>query len=569
MEEFNLTLLASLAVTSIACTALAAFIGYLLQKPFGAFLFAILTLLSFFLLLALALVSPLAMILGMVVIGLLGALLGKIMFKTKGAFIVAILWVSLCGLFGAGYLLSGFWGVVLITIPAMLLFWFTIFVLMAWYVLPTSDKENTSQAETGSNGHVLSTSDKEQRILAMKSFLTFNLERNYPYYVVEDREAELRVKGNRFGQSFVGPGIVLTDANHVVLIWDGLNYKGVRPPGLTFTHRFEEIKEVFDLRPQLRSFNVRAITKDGIALDFLAFVPFRISTGEKQPSFKIETEAKPAKKGGLGEKVVLEDSPLLGSQDIKTGAIPMKKRGSGKKHTIQGNPFPYSEDAVLRAARAQMIEYQREGEGKAQIESRDSKPWHELVPLMAKRVLRNIIAQYTFDQLCGPFDPSSDPRSEIKDRYLTDLGKAVESWGIQIVGGGISNLMPADKNVLNTRIENWRTLWAPKIIAQLGKAEAEALHLAAKARARAHGDLITKINTILNSADIDGKTVGSWAAVLQFIDAIEEMMGNEMVRRALPGDTVKTLQMLRDVVNQGPKPAESSGRREPLPGPMP
>lgn len=575
MEDYNLTLLASLAVTSIPCTALAAFIGYLLQKTFGAFLFAVLTLLSFFLLLALALVSPFAMILGMIIIGLLGSLLGKIMFKTKGALIIVTLWSSLCGLFGIGYFLSEIAGVVLITIPAMLLFWFVIFRLMAWHVLPTEGKE--------------------QRILAMKSFLTFNLERNYPYYVVEDRIADLRVKGNRFGQAFVGPGIVLTGADHVVLIWDGLNYKGVRPPGLTFTDRFEEIKEVFDLRPQLRSFMVKATTKDGIALDFLAFVPFRISTGEEAPSFNIETEVMPKEKEVVQEEFVFHYSQTIDdSQYPEMTQLPAKKGGPRKKHTITGNPFPYSEDAVIRAARAQMIEYRRQGEGKAQVESRNSKPWHELVPLMADRVLKNIIAQYTFDQLCEPFDPQRDPRTEIRERYLTDLKAAVEPWGVQIVGGGISNLMPADKAILNTRIEHWRTLWAPKIIAQLGKAEAEALSLEAEARALAYKELITRIGSTLaqyqgtseeyaddhhqgeqrRQATLEKceeayKKLGSWAAVLQFIDTIENMMGNEMVRRALPGDVISTLNMLKDAVNQGSKPAESSEKREPLPGLLP
>lgn len=556
MEELNLTLLASLAITSIPCTAVAAFIGYLLQKTFGALLLATLTLVSFFILLAMAIPGPLTLIVGMIIVGLLGALLGRLMFKTKGALIIVALWGSLCGLFGIGYFLSEIAGVVLVTIPAMLLFWFTIFVLMAKYVLPTKDNE--------------------QRWLAMKSFLTFNLERNYPYYVVEDREAELRVKGNRFGQSFVGPGIVLTGADHVVLIWDGLNYKGVRPPGLTFTHRFEEIKEVFDLRPQLRSFMVKAVTKDGITLDFLAFVPFKINTGKENPSFDIE-EFKPEVKEKKGVQALIArwiSQARAFLEKCSQKILPKAKRKNTKKpqrkkYTIKGNPFPNSPDAVLSAARAQMIEYRREGEGKAQVESRNSKPWHELVPLMADRVLKNIIAQYTFDQLCEPFEPKSDPRTEIRERYLTDLKAAVEPWGVQIVGGGISNLLPADKAVLNTRIEHWRTLWAPKIIAQLGKAEAEAVSLEAKARALAHKDLITRIGSTLAQCQQAGEKLGSWAAVLQFIDTIENMMGNEMVRRALPGDVISTLNMLKDAVNQGPKPAESSEKLEPLPGLQP
>jgi len=348
-----------------------------------------------------------------------------------------------------------------------------------------------------------------QRRDAMRSLLAFSWGTNRPYHVVEDRKTVQRASGDCSEEFFTGPGIVLTDANHAVAIGGGLVFRSVPDPGLAFTHRFETIQETFDLRPQLRSFPVQARTKDGIEIKVITYTPFQIDRGNQQPQL--------------------------------------------------GASLPFYKKSIFKAARAEMVEHKREGQGKDEVESRDKQKWDELVPLMATRILRNILAEYTFDELCEPFNRSKDPRTRIRTRFLKELRAAVRPWGLYLIGGGFSNLFPADDNVLKMRVENWQAKRARQMLAKLEEGEASALRFEAQAHTAAHAELITRISDKFSGTSLHEEKISNTVIVMRFIDAMEEMVSNEMVRRALPGNVVRTLDLLRETVNSNEPSQKKQG----------
>ena len=212
----------------------------------------------------------------------------------RGAWAISLTWLGWCAFCLLGYVAQpdGPIGLLLIALPSLTLLWMGGYFL-SQIVLPLND-------------------DAPQRIdlLAFRALITYTLGSNYPYYAVENRKKIARAPGNPFQHFFAGPGIVMTSCDHTVVITNDIKITEVPEPGLSFTGLFETIDEIIDLRLQLRAFHVEAITKDGIRIKVLTFVPFRIQAGEDWPE--------------------------------------------------SGKPFPFRKSAVFKAVQEQLIEPLRE-----------------------------------------------------------------------------------------------------------------------------------------------------------------------------------------------------------------
>jgi len=333
------------------------------------------------------------------------------------------------------------------------------------------------------------------RLQALRAFLTYTLGTNYPFYSVENRKLITRAKGNPFGQFFSGPGIVLTGCDHTVVTTNGIEIIEVKEPGVSFTGRFEREPIVVDLRCQLRAFNVEAITKDGIRIKVLTFVPFRIHAGDEWPE--------------------------------------------------QGKAFPFRKSAIINAILAQPVDIQEPQDSKM-AENRKKLEWDKNVEIVATRAVRRIIGDYTFDELCAPYQPERDPRVEIVGKLQWQLGHELRPLGIQALGGGISNLLPVDNQLLQRRIANWQAEWSRRITAEMGKAEAEYIQMVESARAQAQAEMIRTISEGFERAgpveDI------SKVIALRFIEAMEKMIENPAVHKTLPPASVEAVEAMKHAI---------------------
>jgi regulator of protease activity HflC (stomatin/prohibitin superfamily) len=328
-----------------------------------------------------------------------------------------------------------------------------------------------------------------QRGSAFRSLFTFSLGTNYPYHVMEDEALVERVPGNPYGQLFAGPGIVLTGPAHAPVLWDGRKFRKVGQPGLTFTEPYETIYQVVDLRPQLRSFYVDATTRDGIRVRVLTFISFKLHAEGPGPDFETS--------------------------------------------------FPLDKDSVYRAVWEQFVEH---GQRIA---------WDRVPAIEATRQLQKIIGRYRCDELCEPFDPDQDPRIDIQKSLLRQLRQELQAKGIEVIGTGISNLLPADERVLENRIEAWQAEWERRIMATLGEGRANAILEIERAHARAQADMISVIREIVEQHyGVDPDVVADMAC-LRFIEALEEMASSPQVQEALPAEATAMMASLRHVVNRG------------------
>ncbi len=61
--------------------------------------------------------------------------------------------------------------------------------------------------------------------------------------------------------------------------------------------------------------------------------------------------------------------------------------------------------------------------------------------------------------------------------------------------------------------------------------------------------MVEGINRALAETDVDEVEITANLIVMRFTEAVQEMIGDPIVKRSLPKDTVQTLQELREIAN--------------------
>lgn len=320
---------------------------------------------------------------------------------------------------------------------------------------------------------------------AFKAILTYNLGTNYPYLAVPLRELVTRANGSPFRQFLAGPGVVLTNADHVVAVSSGDSFRRVAPPGISFTQWTEQVQEVVDLRPQIRVLApVVAKTQDGIDVEVDAFVAFRVAMNGQEPEL--------------------------------------------------GRSFPYDEIAIHKVVHAQRVDRR----------SRQKQGWDNLVRQACEKVVRDIVAEYQLDELSSLYDLARDPRAEVAVRLRDGVRAQIKEWGLELLGGGIGNITPP-KSVIDQRIEHWKAHWERKIEALEAEAEAEERRRIEIARAEAQMEMIIRITEGIEQLPTLEPDRWNELIVLRLLDAIGQAgVGDlQLTPQVTPG-----LEQIRDAL---------------------
>jgi regulator of protease activity HflC (stomatin/prohibitin superfamily) len=408
-------------------------------------------------------------------------LVGGLVSKMRMFYVIGALWAWFWFAAIRGYTRGGWIGVLLIAVPAC--------------VVPTIVLSFVSR-------YLLPLRDPGQRAQAFKSLLTFVLGTNFPYYVVKSNEWGLdkiehqtRIGGSAFGALLAGPGVALSSCDHAPIVSDGVTFKGVKTPGVSFIGFADSVPQAVDLRTQLRAFFVEARTKDGIGVKVLAFAPFHIDCGI--------------------------DIPRL------------------------GQPFPFRAQAAFKALhKAQLIEHTDKGQVPERMEAH---LWDDLPRVIGTRVLRDIIAKYRFDDLCAPYKLADDPRDEIVKEFKNQLGNELQSCGIKLVGGGISNLLPAEKSrrqIFEQRIRSWQVHWVRHAMQLQAQGQRSRLRQIEKARAQAQVEVVQTLSDRLIRLQETETIISSEEIVKMFIDMINQVALRPLVRRLLPDGLTDSVQQM-------------------------
>jgi len=461
-------------------------VGYLSQKGMGAFLLGMGAFLASVLCIAGTWLGLrvgdstggwIGLTVGILCSGALAWRAGNKLTKGSGGPFVTGLWLGYCALCIYGYVAGGLLGLLLITIPCLALFWIGMYRIAA-YILPLSDA-------------------KAQRRSTFRSLLSFTMGTNYPFSVAQECKLEERVKGDVYRQFFSGPGVLITRADQTAFRADGVKVLDIAEPGVTFTQSLELPPKVVDLRPQLRSFTVEALTKDGIPIQVLTFVPFRIQRDGKEPEL--------------------------------------------------GKAYPFRKRAVFEAMTKRPVERGASDEDTYEHE------WNvDLIEMIGTRVIQDLICQYRVDELCAA-DSGRDPRLEIITQLQATMKKEMQAFGIEVMGGGISNLIPRDESIVARRVENWRTAWVSDMLIQLSAGDAERRRQIEEKRVEAEAQVVLRLGQVVEECLCDGPATEA-ALALRFVDCLGEIVSETENQWPPPKALEATLNQLRGkLVAEQPK----------------
>jgi regulator of protease activity HflC (stomatin/prohibitin superfamily) len=416
------------------------------------------------------------------IIGGAAIALGAVM-RLRLAIIAGAIWAVFWFLAIRGYTRAGWQGVLYLVLPAVILPSVVIYVV---------------------SRNLLPLRDTGQHPQALSAFLSCIAGTNRPYYIINDQEwgkekvvSQPQMKGSAFGFLLTGPGVVFSRCDHAPVISDGVRFKGIKTPGVNFTHYGDSIPQAIDLREQLRAFTVEARTKDGIDIKVLAFTPFRIDSGQETPQL--------------------------------------------------GAPFPFRQSAAFKAIHtAQLIEHK----GKGQIDERmEGHLWDKLPSILGRRVLRDIISRYRFDDLSAPYQLDKDPRVEIASEFRSRLKQELKPCGIKLVGGGISNLLPAERSrreIFEQRIRRWQVRWVRYAMDKRSEGQRSRLRQIEKARAQAQVEAIQAISERLARLESTHAIISSEEICNLLIGVIQQMAVRPLVRRLLPEGITSSVEAMSD-----------------------
>lgn len=380
---------------------------------------------------------------------------GKLTRTKRAGRFAASGWYSFSALAIFGFLAGGWIGLQTITLPAYLLFWWGLYYV-AGFILPLRNPK-----------------DKAERRQAFRALITFNMGTNYPYYFVdEDSLPEKRADGNSFLTMFAGPGLVYTPCDHLAYVSSGVFVRGVLEPGLSFTGVYDLEPRIVDLRPQIRAFPVQALTKDGIPIEVVTFVPSRVDPGKETPQL--------------------------------------------------GGSFPFRQKAVYSLLNHELVERTQDKKRSGQKHEWAGGPVDGLIPLIGRPIVQDIISRYTIDELCAPHNPECDPRVDIAAEMRDRMREILEPLGLYLIGGGISNLNPKNEGIIERRLANWRTRWEGEILDQMSEAQASRMYLTERARAEVESEIVELFRRVTR-----GTHKLDLALALRFIDTLGDIFARE------------------------------------------
>ena len=485
----------AIVTATVMAVGMATFLGYLGQKLLGAIILGYQALFA-------SILSLIVAALGYSVgggfgawFGLLGGIIlaglwwarafGKVTRISRSGRFVFGVWFGYCVLCILGFLIAGWVGLLTFTLPTTLFFWWGLYHISG-HILPLHNPK-----------------DRRERHKAFRTLLTFTLGTNYPYYSVDEYgQPEKRVEGDAFRQFFAGPGFVVTNCEHVAYITSGVRVGGVFEPGLTFTGLYDLEPRIVDLRPQVRAFPVEALTKDGIPIEVVTFIPYRVDPGEQTAQL--------------------------------------------------GQSFPFRQKAVHTLLARELVERKQDKRESGKRHEWEGGPEHGLIPLIGTPIMQDIISRYTVDELCACQDPERDPRVEIATELKSRAQEALEPLGLKLLGGGISNLIPKNGGIIERRLESWRTKWEGQILQQMSEAQVNRMYLTEQARAEVEVEIVELFrNAVRGNHKLD------IALVLRFIDTLDDIFAAEG-RWSLPNEELE--QRLRHLRGESEE-KKHTGRR--------
>ncbi|PIP35831.1 MAG: hypothetical protein COX20_09225 [Desulfobacterales bacterium CG23_combo_of_CG06-09_8_20_14_all_52_9] len=398
-----------------------------------------------------------------------------------------------------GWLLDRWVGILALSVPLLAIYYYTLYRI-ALVVVPTSRPEDGQE--------------KQQRFLVLLSY-TWGLQ--LPILIAADhagRQIDSRIKGD-FTRKLGIPGMVWTRSYQPVGITAGIVFRRVDGPGVVFTGFLERPFEVVDLRTQLRTSTIEAVSKDGIPFKAVVFTAFAIDRTEwTREHYDELRRVNPSLRGGR-------------TLDYTKGSYPFSRvrvRAALSTTGVNTTPSDPATPAIY---------------------------WDDRVLNQIEEAARHVLSQRNLDELWQPEDdrPGASALHEIADAIKDRVSTSLQASGVRLFTARIVDFSfteekkEAEKReeqvkkekeesksdmkedeVTEQQLATWSIDWKRQRAEVLADGEAEAERLQQEARAYAHSVLLTSIAEGLQQTRSLDPALPSYVIAMRFIGALEQLV---------------------------------------------
>lgn len=420
------------------------------------------------------------------------------------------------------------WGILVIAIPLLLIF-YHLLCHIAMAVVPASDLDS-----------------RKERLQRFSLYFWYTWGFQYPIFAVTDlagRNVEKRIRGSAF-RKYCAPGLVLAPPHQAVGLTIGIAFSRIDRPGTVFTKPYERPFEVVDLRTQLRTSWVEVVSKDGVPFRARIFASFRVDNEKWGKEVRHE--------------LLRRDPTLARSADLDyiKGSYPI---ASGRLRALMSTIGVYAS---------------------AEEEIKPKVHWDEWALMQIERTACSVLSKRRVDELwhsghkdreadlsvsdqssvastgdvseegdpCGARDGTNafgEISQEINDTVSLMLRqKGIKLYSCRIVDLNFSIGTEAladesakkdkkisaqeqkklkEDDVQKQQIATWRADWAREAIQIRSEGEAEAERLRREAHAYAHSVLLTAIAEGMKETRLLHPELPHYVIALHFVSELEEL----------------------------------------------
>lgn len=422
-------------------------------------------------------------------------------------------WGHLTLLLG-GWLSGKLFGILYISLPLLLLYYYAIFRL-AEVVIPASDPENLRE--------------KFQRF---KILAWYMWGMQFPIFAVDEHTglAEKRIEGNAFRTTTGVPGYIWTNLYQVVGITFGTSFSRVEGPGAIYTAPYERPQEVIDLRTQLRTMSVDALTQDGIPIKAIVFAAFRV---DRDPWMR-----------DLYNRLKYLNPLLRGGMGLDCGS----------------KPFLYSPSRVRAVLSIGGVRTTTTGAA-----GDSSLRWDEQVMNLIGEATRHVISEFPLSELWLPNSQKDGDGISALDIIAAEIRERIANTlrenGVQLFAARVVNYSsPNDKagevdEITRQQIPTWKARWEQKANQKLAQATADAEQKLLDASVLARSIFIATIAEGLRENKLEGHDINRYLIAVRFLSALDEVARHESdITSEKNGPTARErITYLRNILSQSKK----------------
>ncbi|HET90705.1 MAG TPA: hypothetical protein ENN99_08210 [Chloroflexi bacterium] len=324
-----------------------------------------------------------------------------------------------------------------------------------------------------------------------------------------------------------GRGLFIVYNDSAVVIEKGGRLVRVMGTSLSFLKRFERVWEVVDLRVQRWPFLVSGMTKEGIPVECVADITFKIDDRylDEDGNVQVKQPVKARYPEDMDKEIAAE---------LDQGGI--------------GEPLPHTEEAVFNAATALWVRIHQPDH-----EEQLRKWTGRVIITQLEGDLRTILANYRLDWLLRPYPTGSQhPREEIRELLEAKLQNAFPPGnpvGARILRVDLGEIKVKDE-IAQQWVEAWQAGWEQRTAESKAEGEAELIWLEA-AQVQAQAEMvITLAEAIRPLVNSEGE-LSSYTLAMRFIETLRWMSYNPWTRNFLPPEAMRSLNELEKLLPGG------------------